>query len=41
MNIVTLTMGLAVVMTVGSLIMAYKLRKINNAREKNRSSESL
>lgn len=38
MNIVTLTMGLAVVLTIGSLIMAYKLRKINNAREQHSKS---
>lgn len=36
MNIVTLTMALAVLMTVGSVIMAYKLRKITNAREQSK-----
>lgn len=38
MNIVTLTIGLAVVLTIGSLIMAYKLRKINAAREQQSKS---
>ncbi len=40
MNAVTLTLGLAVLMTIGSVIMAYKLRKINNAREQQAKSKT-
>jgi len=33
MNIVTLTLALAFVMTIASFVGAYKLRKLNNALE--------
>ena len=33
MNAVTLTVALAPILTIAALVMAYKLRKINNARD--------